>query len=75
MDIPSCHINYYLNNKNNVRYRNKPVWEAYVHPDYVDGVLLDNTHPAFAKTKYPLEKHLQMLSEQTGGDFISWTDI
>ena len=74
-DIPSCHVDFYLNNKNTARYCNQPIWEVYVHPDYVDGILLDNTHPVFSKTKHPLERHLQMLSEEIGGEFISWADI
>lgn len=75
MGIPACHINYYLYNKNTACYCDKPIWEVYVHPDYVDGVLLDNTHPVFFKNKYPLAEHLEMLSSQFGKNFISWSDI
>ncbi|MDD6184485.1 MAG: ChbG/HpnK family deacetylase [Bacteroidales bacterium] len=72
MNIPSSCIDWFLHA--NVS-SSIPVIEAYVHPDYVSDVLMDNTCPVFSSTRYPLAEHVAVLKDVYGSDFISWKEI
>lgn len=72
MNIPSSCINWFLHTKEQYI---DDVIEAYVHPDFVDGILMDNTCPVFSKERYPLKDHIDKLKEACGSDFISWIDV
>lgn len=71
-DIPSSCIDWFLHTK--VKYDNDVI-EAYVHPEYVDGALLDNTVPVFSEERFPLERQLDMLKEAYGSDYVSWQEV
>ena len=68
----SCNVDYFLTNKD--EFVNDDIVELYVHPDYIDGVLMDNTISCFGHEKQTLEFQIDSLKKE-GVDFISWTDI
>ena len=68
----SDRVNYYVNRPERMA---DDLMELYVHPDYIDGVLMDNTVPVIGKKKYPLEEHIRMIQEICPCEFISWEEI
>lgn len=71
--ISCSSIDYYL-----TKYKSIPkeeVFELYCHPNYKEGVLLDDTPSLFQHDRQPLNKHIQMLKELDNFEFVSWKDI
>lgn len=71
--ISCSSIDYYL-----TKYKSIPkeeVFELYCHPNYKEGVLLDDTPSLFQHDRQPLNKHIQMLKELDNFEFVSWKNI
>ncbi|MBR4560702.1 MAG: ChbG/HpnK family deacetylase, partial [Bacteroidales bacterium] len=72
MNIPSSCVDWFLHTKEQY---SDDVIEAYVHPDYIDGVLMDNTCPVYSKKRFPINDHIDKLKEAYGSDIISWIEV
>ena len=70
--IPATNIDYYLTKKQLLI--NHPVMELYCHPNYKDGVFLDDSPSYFGHERQPMIKQIQMLKETGDVEFISWED-
>ena len=69
----SSRVNYFLNNPQIMDAR---VIELYVHPDYVDGKLIENSIQLYGdKKKKELEEHIKLIKDNSPCEFISWEDI
>ena len=65
-------IDYYL-----TKYKTmikEEVFELYCHPNYKDGVLLDDTPSIFHHNRQPLVNHINLLSELDNIKFVSWKE-
>lgn len=67
----STRINYYINRKEDFK---DNLIEFYVHPDIIDGAVIDNSVPIFGTIKYPLDKQIELagISEYR---ISSWEEI
>ena len=68
--IPSASIDYYLTNIKELD--DKRLCELYCHPNYREGVLLDDTPSYFHHNRQPLADHCQMLEMLGTFEFVSW---
>lgn len=67
----STRINYFLHR--NQEFTSNLI-EMYIHPDIVDGTIIDNTMPIFGDKKYSLKEHIQLL-EQYQFQRVSWETL
>lgn len=71
--ISCSSIDYFL-----TKYRSIPkekVFELYCHPNYKEGVLLDDTPSLFQHDRQPLIEHIQKLKALDSFEFVSWKDV
>ncbi len=71
--ISCSSIDYYL-----TKYKSIPkeeVFELYCHPNYKDGILLDDTPSLFQHDRQPLIEHIQKLKELENLEFVAWEDV
>lgn len=71
--VKSCNVDYYLTMIDS--FQEDEIVELYVHPDYIDDVLMDNTVSAFVHEKVPLAEHIKQLYSTGELELISWTDL
>lgn len=71
-NIPSTNIDYYITKRNALSGDN--VVELYCHPNYKDGVFLDDSPSYLGHERQPMLKHIQRLNELEDVVFISWED-
>lgn len=72
-DIPATNIDYYLSKRDSLRQYN--VVELYCHPNYKDGVFLDDSPSYLKHNRQPMMKQIQMLKELGCVEFLSWEDV
>lgn len=70
--IPSTNIDYYLTKKQKLT--DYSVMELYCHPNYKEGVFLDDSPSYFGHERQPMIKQIQMLKETGDVELISWED-
>ena len=72
--IPASNIDYYLSKKQ--LFEEYPLVELYCHPNYKNGILLDDSPSYLKHERQPLTVHFQKLID-TGDDirFLSWGEI
>lgn len=71
--ISCSSIDYFL-----TKYKSIPkeeVFELYCHPNYKEGVLLDDTPSLFQHDRQPLIEHIQKLKALDSFEFVSWKDV
>ncbi len=68
----SCNVDYFLTRPE--EFVNDDVFELYVHPDYSESVLMDNTESVFGHEKRPLCEQIEDV-RRLGIQLISWTEI
>ena len=71
--IPAMNIDYFLSKRDFFKQYN--VVELYCHPNYKDGVFLDDSPSYFKHDRQPMMKQIQMLKELGCVEFLSWEDI
>lgn len=71
--ISSSSIDYFLTKYKSIT--KEEVVELFCHPNYKDGVLLDDTPSSFKHDRQPLIKHIQMLKELGNFEFVTWEDV
>lgn len=67
----ACNIDFYVSDKKSF-YNNKYI-ELYVHPDYVDGELIDNSVSVFGHERETLCEQYNKIKND--GDLISWAEL
>ena len=71
--IPATNIDYYLSNRK--LFSKLPIVELYCHPNYKDGILLDDSPSYLKHDRQPLLKHVQLLKETGSIEYVSWSDV
>lgn len=69
---PATNIDYYLTMHKSVV---KPIIELYCHPNYKDGVFIDDSPSYLGHKRLPFLEHIQMLKKIEDVEFISWKDV
>lgn len=69
---PATNIDYYLTKHKSIV---KPIIELYCHPNYKDGVFLDDSPSYLKHERQPMQNQIQMLKDIGSIEFISWEDI
>lgn len=54
------------------RFDKDACFELYCHPDYMDGVLMDNSISYFGNDKRSMETHISMLKDRGDLELVSW---
>lgn len=72
-DIPAANIDYYLSKKQ--LFDDYPMLELYCHPNYKDGVFLDDSPSYLKHERQPMLKQIQSLNEINDIELISWEDV
>lgn len=70
--IKSCNADYFRSMRQ--QFDGDEVVEIYCHPDYKDGVIIDNSKSIFGHEVLPLEQSLLGIN-QDGIEMISWADL
>lgn len=71
--IPSTNIDYYITKKK--LFVGYSVVELYCHPNYKDGVFLDDSPSYLGHERQPMIKQIQMLKETGDVELVSWEDV
>lgn len=71
--VKSCNIDYYITLKDS--FQPDETVELYVHPDYINGILIDNTVSIFGHEKVPLIEQIETLTSTGDVELISWVDF
>lgn len=71
--MKSCKIEHYLEYCEQLL--GEKCLELYAHPDYVDGILLDNTPSALGREKRTLEDSIALVKQLGNVEFISWASL
>lgn len=69
----STNIDYYLTDKH--IFDNDDIFEIYCHPDYINGIFIDNSTSYFKHKQKPLKEHIQLLKNCENVCFIPWKDV
>ena len=72
-DIPATNIDYYLSKKQ--LFDDYPMLELYCHPNYKDGVFLDDSPSYLKHERQPMLRQIQSLNETNDIVLISWEDV
>lgn len=68
----SCDIDFFLYKPE--LYANDKVLELYCHPDYIEGLLVDNSSSLLGHKRQLLETHYSMLMDNRDLYLLSWSD-
>ena len=71
--VPATNIDYYLTKRDSLAVNN--LMELYCHPNYKDGVFLDDSPSYLGHERQPMLKHIQMLKKIGINEFLSWKDV
>ena len=71
--IPAMNIDYYLSKRDS--FKQYSVVELYCHPNYKDGIILDDSPSYLKHDRQPMLKQIQMLKELGCVEFFSWEDV
>ena len=70
---PSTNIDYFLSCHKSIR--QSQIIELYCHPNYKDGILLDDSVSYLKHERQPMQVHVSMLKKIGDITFLSWEDI
>ena len=71
--VPATNIDYYLSKKH--MFDNYKIIELYCHPNYKDGVFLDDSPSYLKHERQPMLKQIQGLKEVDNIEFMSWGEF
>lgn len=71
--VPATNIDYYLSKKQELA--KFQVMELYCHPNYKEGVFLDDSPSYLKHERQPMFKQIQLLKEMEDVEFVSWENI
>lgn len=71
--IPSTNIDFFLTKRD--MFDKFPVVELYCHPNYKEGIFLDDSPSYLGHDRQPMTKQIQMLKDAVTADFVSWEEI
>ena len=69
---PAANIDYFLSKCQ--AFKDFKTIELYTHPNYKDGVLLDDSISYLHHERQPMQKQIEMLREKENIDFFAWED-
>lgn len=69
---PATNIDFFLNKRKEIG--KVPVIELYCHPNYKDGVFLDDSPSYLKHERKPMLRHIGLLKELENVKFISWEE-
>ena len=69
----SSRVDYFLARKE--RFEKDQIVELFVHPNYRNGVLIDQTKSVFGNGMKPLEEHIALVRQSGDIEFIPWTAL
>ena len=70
--IPATNIDYYLSKRNTLKgFR---IIELYCHPNYKEGIFLDDSPSYLKHERQPMQKQIQELRQLSDIRFVSWED-
>jgi len=70
---PSANIDYYLSKYSSLK--KKDIIELYCHPNYKEGILLDDSASYLKHERQPMQKQIQLLKELGNVEFVSWESL
>lgn len=71
--IPATNIDYYVSKQKTLTH--EQIIELYCHPNYKEGVFLDDSPSYLEHKRQPMLKQLQMLKETGDIKYLSWKDL
>jgi hypothetical protein len=71
--IPASNIDYYLSKQH--LFKQYPIIELYCHPNYKEGIFLDDSPSYLKHERQPMQKQILSLQESLDYDLLSWVDI
>jgi len=71
--IPSANIDYYLSKRQ--MFSKYQIIELYCHPNYKDGMFLDDSPSYLKHDRQPMLKQVQMLKATGNIEFLSWKEV
>ena len=71
--IPSTNIDFFLSKRD--LFDQYPVVELYCHPNYKDGVFLDDSPSYLGHDRQPMAKQIEMLKDAVAAEFVTWREI
>jgi predicted glycoside hydrolase/deacetylase ChbG (UPF0249 family) len=71
--IPSTNVDGFLSNIQ--MFNDYQIIELYCHPNYKNGILLDDSDSYLHHEKKPMQMNFQILKEKGNIEFVSWEDI
>ena len=71
--IPSTNIDFYVSN--NKKFGKYQTVELYCHPNYKDGIFLDDSPSYIGHERLPMLKQIKMLRDCGDFELVSWKDI
>jgi predicted glycoside hydrolase/deacetylase ChbG (UPF0249 family) len=71
--IPASNVDYYLSKQH--LFKQYPIIELYCHPNYKEGIFLDDSPSYLKHERQPMQKQLSLLKESMDYDLLSWVDI
>ena len=71
--IPASNIDYYLSKQH--LFKQYPIIELYCHPNYKEGIFLDDSPSYLKHERQPMQKQISSLQESLDYDSLSWVDI
>ena len=71
--IPASNIDYYLSKQH--LFKQYPIIELYCHPNYKEGVLLDDSPSYLKHERQPFHKQISSLKASVDYDLLSWVDV
>ena len=71
--IPATNIDYFLSKKEQIK--KSCIYELYCHPNYKDGVFLDDSPSYLGHERHSMQQQIESLKEFGDIEFVSWKDV
>lgn len=71
--VPATNIDYYLSERDS--FKGIDIVELYCHPNYKDGILLDDSPSYLSHDRQPLLKHIELLKDTDIINLLSWNEL
>lgn len=69
---PATNIDFFLSKYST--FDNNQIVELYCHPNYKEGVFLDDSPSYLKHERQPMQKQIELLKEKGNVEFVSWED-
>lgn len=72
---PATNIDYFISKKNDLFVKEDGIIELYCHPNFKNGILLDDSPSYLKHDRQPMAYHIGLLKGLKDLNFVSWADI